>query len=804
MANRSRATDLPGRKPSPIAQSRVHLGAWSRAWAWSGSLSLLIAAAALAQPATLEPPQTPAPPPPAPPAPPVASTPPASAPTPAAPGAPSSPGAMPAHRTAPSSSPEWVRPGRGPLPAISTKDVDLSKLANQSSLSEEFAKLSALERMYTQHVTTLSNPFFEGRVPGTRGGTLAAEYIEFYFRGLGLKPLFPENTAPAQPQSKGEPPAPVPPIEQATSYRQVFSTGTTTTATVQHVEFAPPGGQVTSLTPGVDFNPLGVSASARATGPVVFVGYGLDGGQNGYESFAGMPEGATLEGKIALVLRFEPMDKDGRSRWSEGGGWTNASSLPAKLSAVAKRKPAGIVLVNPPGVDDPRKDQLEGVNMRRARVLDVPVVQITTARAEALVAAAGAGVSLMDLRQKADDAGGLTDLAGATVTLDVKLEKTPILADNVAAVLPGKGALASEYLVIGGHYDHVGYGAFGSRASARGAGLLHPGADDNASGASGVLLAAQMLATEYAALPADAQRRSIIFIGFSGEEGGLFGSRYYVRHNPVAQGKTYAMLNMDMIGRLRNGKIDLSGTGSAEGFEALIKPLADASGLKVRMLPGGEGPSDHASFYTADIPCLHFFTGLHATYHMPEDFWWTLNPPGAVKVVALVTDVAKVLAARAEPLPFKRASGPSIMFDDPSDNQDEKPAPTADKPNPHAGVDPAAQPGTPQPGTPQPGAGVGSMGGVRVRFGIAPDNYDDELPGVPVGEVYKGTSADDAGIKVGDRLIKWNGEPIKGVQEWMPFLSKAKPGDEVEVTLVRDKQEMTVKVKLKAREAGGQ
>jgi hypothetical protein len=332
-------------------------------------------------------------------------------------------------------------------------------------------------------------------------------------------------------------------------------------------------------------------------------------------------------------------------------------------------------------------------------------------------------------------------------------------------------------------------------------GKLHSGADDNASGTAGLLIAAKRLRAQYDALPADANVRSVLFLAFNAEEGGLIGSRYYIGHAPIPAERTTAMLNMDMIGRVRNGRLEVSGVGSAEGWAEWLKESWDRSGqsegtkLTVRTLPGGSGPSDHASFYRAGIPVLHFFTGLHADYHLPTDLYPTVNTPGAVAVVGTVLDVVTRLAARVEPLEFKRSSGPSI---DMAINRDDPRARAAD---PTPGATPAAAPAADPHGGAAPGAAPapGGMGGSRVRFGIAPGDYTGEGGGVEVGEVFPGTSAAEAGLKAGDKMMSWNGKPTPTVEDWMPMLSGAKPGDVVEIVLRRGSETLTVKATLKAR-----
>ncbi len=632
--------------------------------------------------------------------------------------------------------------------------------APATRFSEALRALSPDEAIYFQHAATLANPIFEGRAPGLRGNELAAEYVEFYFRRFGLEPLFPSEATETAPARTG------------VSFRQPFQAGARFVVAREELVVGE-----TSLSPSVngaggDFTVMPQSGDGAVEGEVVFVGYSIEKGQEDYSSYFTKDgkdaEGADLAGKIAMVLRFEPMNAEGKTRWGENGVWTGNSTLVRKMRAAVQRGAQALIIVSPPGASDPRADKLDDIRSGSgpgARRIDVPVLMMSRASADRLCKAAGH--DLAELTRTANEHGGVTSLAKAgKARVGVEIKREPTVTSNVAGVLRGRGALAEQYLIIGGHYDHVGMGAFGSRDPA-GNGKLHPGADDNASGTSGVLLAAQKLAGEYAALPPDANVRSIIFMCFSAEESGLVGSAWFVRTPPIGAASTYAMLNMDMIGRLREKTgLEVSGVGSAEGFADVLKPLFDKAPFKVRTLPGGMGPSDHASFYRAGVPVLHFFTGLHDEYHMPTDVYTTINTTGAVQVVDLLIETARTLAGRTEPLTFTQAKGPSITMDQPGRAQREGPAP------------------------------------VRVRVGIAPANYSDDLPGVPVGDVFDGTSAADAGIKKGDRLIRWNGEEIKGVEEWMGLLRAAKVGDIVQVVVVREKEELTLPMTLKARETG--
>lgn len=627
-----------------------------------------------------------------------------------------------------------------------------------------------------QHLTTLANPFFEGRAPGTRGNALAAEYLEFQFRKLGLTPAFPAASPAAVPADAGATP---PPPATFASYRQTFQQGTVARAARQELTFTPPDHPPLTFAPGLDFNAIGYSGKGEVSAPIVFVGYGITAGEEGYLGFRGDVD---LTGKIALLFRFEPMKEDGSSKWSDRG-WTGASQLDAKLGACLNRGAAGVILVNPPGAADPRAAVLDDANslrpLRRGEnpYAALPIVMMSREAADRLVRAADAhGRSLLDLRRAADESGEMIALNGST-TLATDVVQEPVRTDNVGAILAGRGDLADQFIVVGAHYDHVGYGLFGSR-DPRGRGKLHPGADDNASGTTGMLLVARELAARYAALPPDASARTILFLGFSAEESGLNGSRYYVRNPIVPKEKHQFMLNLDMIGRLTEGKLEVNGTGTADGLEDWIKPYLDQSGLVVASRPGGAGPSDHASFFAWGIPVMFFFTGLHDQYHMPTDTYDLINIDGLVDVADLTARIAFDMARRPETWAFKpdiRARG--------DDNADPNANPPANPADPNA---PADQP-------------IGPAR-TQVRFGIAPGDYSGSEPGVLIGQVLDGTPAQKAGFKEGDLITHWNGTELKSVEDWMPLLQAGKPGDVVKVKYVRGGQPAEVDVTLEARQ----
>lgn len=621
----------------------------------------------------------------------------------------------------------------GDLLGEHTLTVDL----DDSPISAVLQALDADARRYNEHITTLANPFFEGRAPGLRGNMLAAEYVAFNFRKLGLRPAF----ASEERVSDGSVV-----LTDLANWFQPFSTGETSDVRSAHVS----AGGLGEMTMGRDYAVLAFSGDVASVddAPLVFVGYAIQSGRDGYSSYE---DDTDLTGKVAVILRFEPMDDVGRSRWLPGG-WSPNAGVEAKFRSAARRGAAGIILVNPPGADDDRMGRLESLNSIGPQMggpLDIPVVQMSEEAAGRLVRRADEhGRTLLDLRRLADEGTAVIDLPDERVSMSVEIASTPTMTQNVGAVLPGHGALADQYIVIGAHYDHVGYGYFGSRAGAAGAGVLHPGADDNGSGTSGMLLAAEMMTKLYAQLPEGAPARSILFLAFSGEELGLLGSEHYVNNPIVPIERHVFMLNMDMIGRLRDGVMELGGVRTAEGLWEWLEPKVAASGLDVHPLPGGVGPSDHTNFYNKGMPVLFLHTLLHDEYHMPSDFSWTINQVGAVRVVRLCVDIAMDLATRQERFMNARVTRPTA-------------------------------------------------GGARAYLGVTGEDADGG--GVLILSVGDGTPAQAAGIKEGDVLLRWQDTALADQEQWRPLLREMRPGDVVAIVVRRDGTEVSLTCTLGGR-----
>ena len=316
---------------------------------------------------------------------------------------------------------------------------------------------------------------------------------------------------------------------------------------------------------------------------------------------------------------------------------------------------------------------------------------------------------------------------------------------NVMALLRGGDPIArAEIIIIGAHYDHLGHGSFGSMAP--GDSAIHNGADDNASGVAAMLRAAALLS--------QGQRpaRSVLFMAFTGEESGLLGSAHFTRSPTVDLSKARAMINMDMVGRLGGAPLIVNGVGTATQWRGVIEPAAARIPLQLAMKDEGWGPSDQTSFYAADIPVLHLFTNTHGDYHKPTDDWQRIDAAGLEKVSQLVAAVTRSVAASAAPLSLVRTQRPAA---------------------------PAA-------------------GGSGAYLGTIPDFAPVER-GVLLGGVTGGSPAEAAGMKKGDVLIRLGTHDVKDLEAFTAALQAHKPGDTVEVVVMREGREVRLRATLGRR-----
>ena len=322
---------------------------------------------------------------------------------------------------------------------------------------------------------------------------------------------------------------------------------------------------------------------------------------------------------------------------------------------------------------------------------------------------------------------------------------------NVVALLPGRDSvLRGQFVIVGAHFDHLGRSTDGALDPDR-KHVVRRGADDNASGTAAVLELARL----FAGAPA---RRSLVFVAFSGEEMGLLGSEYFVSNSPVSLDSTVAMLNFDMVGRLREDKLIVYGVATATELPALIDSANSHSQwstpLRITALGDGYGPSDHSSFYARNVPVLHFFTDLHEDYHRASDVVRKINASGEARVVDVAERVIRAIADRPARLTFVRSAAPPPV--------------------------------------------AGAREGSDVYLGSIPDMTGGGQ-GLRLTGIRAGSPAEQAGLISGDVVIEFAGRPVKDLYDFSDALYAHKPGDTVSVVVLRNGDRMQFTVRLGKR-----
>lgn len=442
-----------------------------------------------------------------------------------------------------------------------------------------------------------------------------------------------------------------------------------------------------------DFYPLPHSGNGVITGYITKVGYGISDAELQHDDYKGK---VNISKRIFVIEHGTPDHNNPHGKFS---AWTD---LRKKLDlAISKGASAVIVVNSDTAQDDPRADW----HMRIAPVT-IPV---------------------LFAKEKARDLLLTGVITNCTVGAEVnKITRT---GHNVIGYIDNK---ADRTVVIGAHLDHLGYGEEGSLY--RGEKAIHNGADDNASGIAGLIEIARYLKSQ-------TLRSNYMFIAFSGEEKGLLGSNYFVKHPTIALNSINYMINMDMIGRLKTEDpvLIINGTGTSPKWKPVLDSL-NISGVKNKETESGIGPSDHTSFYLQNIPVLHFFSGTHSDYHKPSDDEDKINYPGAVNIVKMIERIAVHLDSQ-EKLAFSKTKDES--------NED---APR-----------------------------------FKVTLGVVPD-YTFEGEGMRIDGVTDGRPASNAGLKAGDVVIQIGEHKILDMMSYMKALSQFKKGQTTKVKVKRDKE----------------
>lgn len=577
---------------------------------------------------------------------------------------------------------------------------------------------AASEARLRRDITFLASDACEGRGPGTPGIDKAADYIADQFKKAGLKPAGQDG-----------------------SYFQPFTINANVLDKPARLALTGPLGQTIALKQGVQFWPMALGGAGSDKADAVFAGYGITSEKAKYDDYADVE----VDNKVVILIRGAPKGSDTKRNQElmKGAPFVN------KIVNAEKHGAAAVLFINDADTARDGDDLLDFNYMAFARSAGkVPIFHVRRVVLEMMLSGGADTLNMLEKEIQREMKPQSRELPGWTVGVEVQMHRGKINAKNIVGVLDGTGPLADETVVIGAHYDHLGYGGNGSLATSRKM-AIHHGADDNASGTTTLM----ELARRLAALK-DRPGRRLVFIAFSGEELGLFGSEYYCKNPLYPLDETASMFNLDMVGRLRtdktSGKAKLlsEGCGTAKPFRELLDKLGAKHDFKMVNKPSGFGPSDHASFCSKEIPVLFLWTDYHDDYHRPSDTADKINVEGMRRIAELSQEAILTLARMDKPqyIKVKNDPGSPVRYEGPT-------------------------------------------------LGIRP-SYSDEEEGLLIGDVVEGRPAAKAGLKTDDRIVSIGGKPIKNIQTYMTVLAGHKKGETLEVGIIRDGKKTTVTVKL--------
>lgn len=575
--------------------------------------------------------------------------------------------------------------------------------SNKEKIDPGSAEIMTYEIL--EHIKYLSSDKLEGRFPGSEGSKKAIKYISKNWEAQGVLPAGTKK------------------YEQPFSYISKVSLGNRNILRVRNSK--------SRYKIKKDFIPIGWSGNGNIDDKVVFVGYGFD-----IDDSLSWNDYINVNVKNKWVLMFLN-GPDGNSPHSPYG---YHKKLYNKVIAARDRGVGGILFMER---EEKENNKLKPLVYRQsASSAGLPIIQITHAVANNIINDKDKTVA--DLRSKIDQ-----ELASFSFELDRKVSARVNLkfeketATNVVGFIEGSDPILNkEYIIIGAHYDHLGYGGHMSGSLNPDSMQIHNGADDNASGIAGILELSHKLMTNKKLLG-----RSIIAICFDAEEKGLLGSKFYTQTPTKDLEQTAIMINMDMIGRLNEKPITVGGVGSAKTLSETIEVVQKNHTLKIdKNISGMDfGRSDHASFYREDIPVLFFFTGAHQDYHKPSDDWDKIDYQGEKEVLNFVYDLIVQLSTNKEKPIFTE------ITNDNSDNQSPS---------------------------------------FNVTLGVIP-SYGSQKIGMEIdGISRKNGPADKAGMKKGDIIIEINNKKIRNIYDYMARLAELNSGDKIIVKIIRNKIEM--------------
>ncbi len=551
------------------------------------------------------------------------------------------------------------------------------------------------------HVATLASDEWEGRGTGERGNRAAAEYIAQKFSAYGLVPAGDNGT-----------------FFQEFDVVKSLQIGKNNILTVQQ------GKKKTSYTVEQDFVPVGFSASATVSGPVVFAGYGMTVDST-YDDYASVD----AKEKIVIALRYSP---DGDNPHSK---YVKQSALRYKAMRAREMGAKALILVT--STADDSADVLMKLKYDNS-FSDAGIPVLSASRKLVNAWLAPQKMNIDSLRAKIVRTAKPASIALKNCVVSLSTEVIPVKAKTANVIGMLKVNDHPEHLILGAHFDHLGFGGIGSGSLDPNSNEIHNGADDNASGTSVVIELAKRLGEYRSVL-----RRNILFMAFSGEEMGLLGSAYYTKHPTSPLSHAVTMVNFDMVGRLKERALTVQGTGTSSGWEAMLKKQNSDSTFHLKFVKDGFGPSDHSSFYAQNIPVLFFFTGIHDDYHKPSDDAGKINYEGMESILHFASNIAIAIDTASARPDFQKTQ-----------SQDQG----------------------------------GMRQGFRVYVGTIPD-YSEDANGMLISGVRENSPAAKSGLQKGDVIIKFGKHDIKNVYDYTYALQEYKPGDVIEVRFIRNKTE---------------
>ena len=572
------------------------------------------------------------------------------------------------------------------------------------------------------HIKFLAGEELQGRYPATDGNDKAAEYIISHLKSIGFQPIKDK-------------------YYQEFQFLAGVECGKSSKVSFEYL-VEKPGIPIEMLKPvvknwesGTDWIPIRFSDNGSAHGELVFAGYGISSAEDKYDDY----EGIDVKGKIVIVLIDSSENKQSKNKV-----FAEFSELRYKARNARDHGASAVIFV---------KTQSDSANVfypLKPSMGNKAGIIVVQANRTSLAKFFPPNQQLYNIEKEINKnfkpKSFLIPKTKVTVSVDIEPIEKPV--KNVVAWIKGTDPQKQdEYVVIGAHFDHLGWGAENSMYHGKPA--IHFGADDNASGTSAIM----EIAADLAKKPL---RRSVLFISFNAEEEGLRGSAYYVNNPLIPLEKTIFMLNLDMVGRMSGNELNVMGTGTSSGFARLVDSLSVMDSLTVSKASDGYAPSDQSSFYSKNIPVLFMFTSLHNDYHRPTDTWDKINYEGETQVVRYAEDILRTVANSDAKPDFIKVSGPA-----PQDSAMRKE-------------------------------------GYGVWFGSVP-NFEENATGLKISGTSAGSPAEKAGLKANDIIIKFGDKIIKNLYDLTYCLKEHQPGDVVVVRFVRGGKESEVSVTLEKR-----